>query len=201
MMDLSLKRILAFSIDILLVTLVATLLTRILPIDPYVDKYQDVYEKYTEFSKENQKGTVDQDQLMNYTHDIYYYRVVSSAVSVGLLILYFGVLQMVWHGQTVGKKIFKIQLVSNNDKKLHFGNYLIRVIILNNILFTVLSDVLVFVLDVKPFYYVAYVLSLISSTIYVANILMIILKSDNRGLHDILAGTKVVDLKSLPVEN
>ena len=44
-MDTSLKRIIAFVIDIVIVSLVVSLIN-LLPLDPYKDKYKDAYEKY-----------------------------------------------------------------------------------------------------------------------------------------------------------
>ena len=47
-MDTSLKRIIAFVIDIVIVSLVVSLIN-LLPLDPYKDKYKDAYEKMQEF--------------------------------------------------------------------------------------------------------------------------------------------------------
>ena len=46
-MDTSLKRIIAFVIDVVIISLVVSLIN-LLPIDPYQEKYKDTYEKYNE---------------------------------------------------------------------------------------------------------------------------------------------------------
>lgn len=98
---------------------------------------------------------------------------------------------MLMKGQTLGKKMMNIKVVSNKDKNLHFGNYLVRCVILNNIIFLLSTIILVYVTSGKPFYYAVYIISLMESLLYMINIFFIVFKSDNRGIHDMIAGTKV----------
>ena len=89
----------------------------------------------------------------------------------------------------------KIRVVSNKDKKLNFGSYLIRIVVLNNIWLSLLNVGAVYVVSGVKFYYVTYVIGMISSLMYMLNLIMIMFRNDNRGLHDMIAGTKVVDMK------
>lgn len=200
-MDSVLKRIVAFVIDILIVTSVVTIVTDWTNIDPYKDEYQSAYDEYLEVVEnyEDMDESEYTDTIIALNYDLYKYRVVSSSISVLCLVLYFGVLQLVMNGQTLGKKIMNLQVVSNKDKKLNFGNYLLRVIILNNIVFTILSLIAVYIWSGEAFYYVTYGISLVQSTVYMLNVLFMVLRRDNRALHDIVAGTKVIDLKPMMV--
>lgn len=197
-MDKSLKRIIAFALDILLVTCVVTMLTKWTGIDPYLEKYNDTYEEYMELVKEanNNSSNIEyyEEQLFTLNHEIYEYRAVSSTISVVALILYFGLFQGLCDGQTIGKKLMKLKVVSNKDKKLNPLNYLLRVIILNNIIFTVICMVCVYFTNDLNFYYITYIISLMQTTIYILNVLFIVFRKDGRGLHDIIAGTKVIEL-------
>ena len=198
-MDTSLKRIIAFVIDIVIVSLVVSLLNY-LPIDPYKDKYQEKYKEYTELIQKNtEEGSQEfKDEIIEVNYEVYKYRTYSSIISAGALILYFGVLQLVLDGQTLGKKIMKIKVVSNKDKKLNFWSYLIRIVVLNNIWLSLLNVGAVYVVSGVKFYYVTYVIGMISSLVYMLNLIMIMFRNDNRGLHDMIAGTKVIDMN---VEN
>lgn len=192
-MDTSLKRIIAFVIDIVIVSLVVSLIN-LLPLDPYKDKYKDAYEKYNEVV---QKSTEDdkndyKDEIIELNYEVYKYRTYSSMFSATALILYFGVLPLVMNGQTLGKKIMKLRVVSNNEKKLNFWKYLIRIVILNNIWLSLINVGAVYVVSGVKFYYVTYVISMLSSLIYMLNLIMVMFRKDNRGLHDIVAGTKVI---------
>lgn len=192
-MDTSLKRIIAFVIDIVIVSLVVSLIN-LLPLDPYKDKYKDAYEKYNEVV---QKSTEDEkndykDEIIELNYEVYKYRTYSSMFSATALILYFGVLPLVMNGQTLGKKIMKLRVVSNNEKKLNFWKYLIRIVILNNIWLSLINVGSVYVVSGVKFYYVTYVISMLSSLIYMLNLIMVMFRKDNRGLHDMVAGTKVI---------
>ena len=192
-MDTSLKRIIAFVIDIVIVSLVVSLIN-LLPLDPYKDKYKDAYEKYNEVV---QKSTEDEkndykDEIIELNYKVYKYRTYSSMFSATALILYFGVLPLVMNGQTLGKKIMKLRVVSNNEKKLNFWKYLIRIVILNNIWLSLINVGAVYVVSGVKFYYVTYVISMLSSLIYMLNLIMVMFRKDNRGLHDMVAGTKVI---------
>lgn len=201
-MDTSLKRIIAFVIDIVIVSLVVSLIN-LLPLDPYKDKYKDSYEKYNEVV---QKSTEDEkndykDEIIELNYEVYKYRTYSSMFSATALILYFGVLPLVMNGQTLGKKIMKLRVVSNNEKKLNFWKYLIRIVILNNIWLSLINIGAVYVVSGVKFYYVTYVISMLSSLIYMLNLIMVMFRKDNRGLHDMVAGTKVIEVSNDVVES
>ena len=68
------------------------------------------------------------DEIIELNYEVYKYRTYSSMFSATALILYFGVLPLVMNGQTLGKKIMKLRVVSNNEKKLNFWKYLIRIV-------------------------------------------------------------------------
>lgn len=196
-MDTSLKRIIAFVIDIVIVSLVVSLIN-LLPLDPYKDKYKDAYEKYNEVV---QKSTEDEkndykNEIIELNYEVYKYRTYSSMFSATALILYFGVLPLVMNGQTLGKKIMKLRVVSNNEKKLNFWKYLIRIVILNNIWLSLINIGAVYVVSGVKFYYATYVISMLSSLIYMLNLIMVMFRKDNRGLHDMVAGTKVIEVSN-----
>ena len=196
-MDTSLKRIIAFVIDIVIVSLVVSLIN-LLPIDPYQDKYKDTYEKYNEVvRKSTEDGSHDyKDEIIELNYDVYKYRTYSSVFSAAALILSFGVLPLVMNGQTLGKKVMKLRVVSNNDKKLNFWKYLIRIVVLNNIWLSLINVGAVYIVSGVKFYYVTYVISMISSLVYMLNLIMVMFRKDNRGLHDMVAGTKVIEVNN-----
>lgn len=197
-MDTCLKRIVAYIIDILIVTVVVSAISMIPRIDPYKKDYEKAYNEYLDVVSDAQnENSVDyKDRIIELNYDIYKYRVVSNILSVISLVGYFGILQMIMNGQTVGKKVLKIKVVGNNGKKLNFGNYFLRTLILNNIFFTVINMIAVYILKGSNFYYFTYIVNMLQSTIYMILIIMMVLRKDNRGLHDLLAGTKVIDVGS-----
>ena len=94
------------------------------------------------------------------------------------------------------KNIMKLRVISNNEKKLNFWKYLIRIVILNNIWLSLINIGAVYVVSGVKFYYVTYVISMLSSLIYMLNLIMVMFRKDNRGLHDMVAGTKVIEVSN-----
>lgn len=195
-MDIGLKRIIAFLIDMFLVSFIVVGASRYLHLDPYIEKYDEAFTEYSELATETENlSDVDKDRLIELNYDVYRYGVVNNAISIGMLILYFGILEYVCKGETPGKRLMKLRLVSNSDKKLNIFQYLLRVTILNGIIFSLLIILAVYLTDGLTFNYISYFLSLAESTILLINVMMITMRSDHRGLHDIISGTKVIDTK------
>ena len=202
-MDTSLKRIVAFVIDIVIISLVFKVVN-LLPIDPYKDDYNNAYSKYSEVLKDSQEGSTDvKDELISLNYEVYKYKTYSSLISASIFVLYFGVLQYILKGQTVGKKIMKLRVVSTNNKDVTILRYILRIIVLNNIWLALLNTGAVYIFDGIKFYYVTYVISFVSSLVYMMNLIMIMFRKDNRGIHDFVASTKVevIDVKDTPSED
>ena len=144
-------------------------------------------------------------RLMNKIVDLNYninkYKVISSSISVVGFILYFAVLQWALKGQTIGKKIMKIRVVANKeDKKLNVGNYILRSLILNNIIFSIILIIGVYIFKAPGYYTLSMVVSYLQLLVMSLIMLMVVLRKDFRGLHDFVAGTKVIDLV-VPVQD
>lgn len=200
-MDTSLKRIMAYIIDVLILTIVFSVFINFKIFNPYIDKYNDTYTEYTNLIEDANAGEIetDTDEYANKIIDLNYrlnrYKVVSSSISTAGFLIYFGILQFFLKGQTIGKKIMKIKVIANKEnKKLNIGNYIIRSLILNNIIINLVFIIGAYIFDKSTYYYVSLAATYIQIVIMAAIILMVMLRKDNRGLHDMLAGTKVIDL-------
>lgn len=199
-MDTSLKRIIAFVIDIVIISLIFKAVS-VLPIDPYKEKYNETYKKYTEVIGDNKEvSDENKDEIIELNYEVYKYRTYSTVISASIFVLYFGVLQYALKGKTIGKKVMKLKVVSNSDKDVNIWKYILRIIVLNNIWLSLLNTGAVYIFKGVNFYYVTYVISMLSSLIYMMNLIMIMFRKDNRGLHDFVAGTKVVETNVTNVE-
>ena len=200
-MDTSLKRIIAYLIDILLVFIVVTPFINIKAINPNIDDYNKYYEEYTQLIEDANNGDIDtsseeyKNEIIDLNYKIAEYKVINSSISVVSLIIYFVIIQYFLKGQTVGKKILKLKVVSNKDKELNIGNYFVRSLILNNIIFSIILIIGVYIFKPNGYYNLSMVVSYLQLLVMSVIILMVVLRKDNRGLHDIIAGTKVISLE------
>lgn len=203
-MDIVLKRVMAYIIDVLIFSIVLTPIINWSVINPYIDEYTENYSEYTELVEQANAGEIDtetdeyKDKIVDLNYNINKYKVISSSISVVGFLLYFAVLQWALKGQTIGKKIMKIRVVANNeDKKLNVGNYILRSLILNNIIFSIILIIGVYIFKAPGYYTLSMVVSYLQLLVMSLIMLMVVLRKDYRGLHDFVAGTKVIDLAVL----
>ena len=217
-MKIVIKRFVAYAIDILIVSMISSLITSNTLINKDFKKYMDTYEKYEEIvdkyeddkealndaleyeaitddeydiKLEELNETFDKDNV-NYNYKLIKLSIVSTIVSILVILLYFVVIQYYFNGQTVGKKIMKLRVVSNSSKKLNILNYLIRSLILNSVLINTLSIIMVFALSKNNYLIYNEIIYVVNYIIEMAIIFMMGFNKDNRGLQDYVANTKVI---------
>lgn len=147
-------------------------------------------DEYTEIVKNvNNKF----DQIANdYIYILNKKGVSNSIITIVCTLLYFGILQYFLKGQTIGKKIIKLQVVSASDKKINIFNYLLRSLIVNDVLLNTIS-IIFLVFATKSIYTSANnIISMIISLVEALIIFLVLTREDRRGLHDLLFNTKVI---------
>lgn len=192
------KRIGAYLIDLLVITLFSMIITKISFINPKYDEYMEASEKYNEMLNDYYDKKIEINEFNNQVSEISYdlnkngYVYLISDIVV--IILYFGVFNFVSKGQTLGKRIMNLQIVSAKEKPLKIYNYLIRCIILNGIIMDIIT--LIAICFSRSKYYDIYSIgSNINMLIQIAIFISIMFSVSGRGLHDLITGTKVIDTK------
>ena len=196
------KRISAYFLDILLIYLFISLITSIKVINPYYDKYTEEAEKYTELMKLYTDKEIDEKEFLKESREVVYYLSkysVSSNIVIAVVILgYFGLFQKLNKGQTLGKKIMRIKVTSNDDKELSLLSYLLRLlasyhVFVGNIIVLIANSVLINYLDVNKYYNANMIVTYAFFGIAIISFVMILIREDKRGLHDIISNTKVIN--------
>lgn len=193
-----LKRFAAYLIDMIIVSLLASAISLV-----FLDnsKYQGETEalmtltkKYTENEITKEEYTKEFDEL-NYimTKD----NIGVNIVNIGVSLVYYVVLCYFCHGITLGKYLFKMKIESSKDKKLNMGNYLLRALFVNLILSSLVSVVLVSVLDKASFISIYPKVSNVLTLFLLATVIFMMYRSDGRGLHDMISGTIIVSTKEV----
>lgn len=243
-----LKRIGAYIIDIVIVSIVTTLLSNT-PLNPKYDEYTEVYEsntetystysemlntlsdaykdekitseevssfekKYPDYTKLVEKYYKDEkidkkeyDKIYegissdyNKYYEEYFYRLnmlslYTNIMNFVAIILYFVIFQFIAKGQTLGKRLFRLQVKSAKEgKDLNMGNYMLRSLLLNGLAITLIDNILLFTVNQTAYMAFNKYLYLLSYLIEISIIIMVGLREDNRGLHDVLGGTRVAIL-------
>lgn len=191
------RRISAFIADFLLVSIIVALFSEIYIINPYYEKYNDLSEEYLEYVE---SVSLDGDKLdfakMNkYTYDLSYYGVYVSIITLVVNIMYYVIFQYFNDGKTIGKAMFKLKVKNRKDKKLKIYQLLFRYCILMSFISSLISIIILFMCSMNVYINTMSILQTLDDTLVLSCILMIILRKDNIGLHDLLSGTYVESIK------
>ncbi len=190
------KRIGAYVLDVLIVSLLVSLLSYV----PFLNPSRDAYsEKYNELVNLQEQYTSNEISLDEYNqafvpiaYEIYRYNTYYVIIDLVCTLLYFGVLQFFCKGQTIGKKLFQIRVVSNDERPLTIVNFILRTVVLSNMIISIALQCIVHFMDVDHYYMVYENVNLVGSIILYIMLFMIVVRADGRGLHDFVANTKVV---------
>lgn len=187
------KRVLAYLIDCIILFFAITLVNLFIPINGSVveanDKLIDLMGEYTE-----QKITIDEfnEQTQNLNYTITKGTYISTIASIVIYILYFVVFQAYNSGQTLGKKLFKIQVLKEDDKQVDINTMLIRCLIPYGILVNFILVVMILFVGKNFYINASSVLNSIHTIVIFVTLFMMVIKS--KGIHDYLSKTKVVKL-------
>ena len=161
--------------------------------DILTEKYED-----NKISKGEYKEITNKinESLTNLTKDYNYIlgkiAISDSIITIVTTLLYFGVIQYILKGQTVGKKLLNLQVVSASKKELNILNYILRSLIINNVLLNAIGLIFLAYSSKKIYLQADSTLSLLVSIVEAITIFLVMTRVDKRGLHDLLFNTKVI---------
>lgn len=186
------KRLVAYLIDIIIVVVVASLITNVIPKD---NKYQELLNEQTSVMKKYMDKEIDYtvyiESINNISYDVTKNSWTNKAITFVIYVLYFIIFQLVQKGQTIGKRIMNIRLKSK-DGNLKVGQVVLRSGIINNIFLSLLTLFAIKLLDKKTFLLFDEIISVIFYVFILISVFMIIYRKDKEGLHDIITKTEVL---------
>ena len=145
-----LKRIGAYVIDMVIILLVARLIGSVLPNQDKISEIsvesQNVVEEFSQaVNSEDSVALKEANEKMNsLNYQLSKASIFNDLVLIGLYFLYFIVFQRYNNGQTLGKKMMKIEVVDEDDV-VSFKKLLIRGVILYAMAFSLIDILLVII--------------------------------------------------------
>ena len=187
------QRVLAFLIDLVLLSMITSLITMFIPANDTATK---LYEEQNRVLEGYVEGNVSMEEYVNQMIDLGYdiskQTVIISIVTVVISLLYYVVYPCYNNGQTFGKKLMKIKIKKTNDKELSMNDLLIRSMINNSILVNIITIALVLFLSKDLYLSTSSLLSAIQYLVLIISLIMIAFTKKGQGLHDIACKTEVV---------
>ena len=187
------QRVLAFLIDLVLISMITSLITMFVPVNDTATK---LYEEQNRVLEGYVEGTVSMEeyvnQMVDLSYDISRQTVIVSIVTIVISLLYYVVYPCYNNGQTFGKKLMKIRIKKTNDTELSMNDLLIRSMINNSILVNIITVALVLFLSKDLFLSTSSLLSSIQYLVLIISLIMIAFTKNAQGLHDKVVHTEVV---------
>lgn len=192
------KRISAYIIDIMIVSLIVTLFSKIEILNPYKDDITKLEGEYSKYVEKISEETDDISKLVNdtkikdYIYDISKLQVPSSILNIVVSVGYFIVFQYFNKGRTIGKKLMKIKVKSINGDKPSFIQVMTRSLLINEILVAILTVSFISFASKDVYFGASKIIELFDMIIVFGSIAFIMFRNDERGIHDLIARTSVV---------
>lgn len=192
------KRVIAFIIDTLIVTIISGLLTIMFTNN---EQYDADNKKLLELTQKMISEKQDQDKYMEEFNEINYNLTKDSInvtiITIGISVIYYSIMCYFCQGITLGKYILKLKITSANDKPLNIFNYFLRSLIINSILSNIVTIVLINTLSKESYINISGRVGNVFTVLMVVSFIMMMYRDDGRGLHDIIGNTKVISTKDL----
>ena len=187
------KRFVAFLIDILFVSFIASLICIPFTNVENENKLENEYLKNTQkfFDKKIDVEAYQEIQI-SYMYNIAKESGLLKIVSVLISILYFGLLQFYLKGQTLGKKLTRICVKSDN-RELTINQLVFRSLIVDSILLNIVLFVSMMFMNKGVYYYSAMIFESIQYIVLFVCFIMIIKNKNGKELNDLLFHTSVVE--------
>jgi uncharacterized RDD family membrane protein YckC len=178
--------------------------------------YIPLNEELNDEQIESVRNTINnsyKEAIYEYNYYVSKYSIKVNIIGIVLSILYFGVFEWYKKGKTIGKMVMRVKTVPNNPdtKNIPLYKYLIKAILVSGVLFTTANIIITLIshgTNEGPFglewynqaYAHVYNVQYIYNTLFM---LLIFIRRDERSIHDVLLGIKVIlhDKKGKEIES
>ena len=166
---------------------------------PTYEIYLNKYYKENKLTKKNYSKLLNKlsNDFLDNTSDLRYkmekYSVYEIIIRIVLTILYFVGFNYITDGQTLGKKLLHLRIVDkdNNKNKVSLLSYTLRAVLMYEIIYDLSKIISIYSLNQKDYFNVTNAFLNIQNIIQFLIIAFIIIRNDGRGIHDIIAKTRV----------
>ena len=185
------SRLAAYIIDFLIVSVIISIICYALPTNN-----QTTEKEISELVDKMISGEITSNEYLNEYKELLYKNnkrnVIENTVNAVIMFAYFVIFQYMNKGQTLGKRILSIRVVdSETSKPTNIPKGLLRSMVILSIVSSIVSVALINVN--KNTYTNIYLTAVeIESILTFISIIFVLYRKDGRGLHDMIANTKVI---------
>lgn len=198
---MKLKRLIAYFLDMLIVTIIASAIFALCFNDNYrkFNKASDEYLNTIKNLVQEQKGNIDRAKLEEKTKKTNYEFIKAGTTQTIIIltveIIYFIFVQYFSNGQTIGKKVMKLRIKQIGEDKLNAGLFVLREAILFVIPIKIIDLICLISTNMNTYLKINSLTSNLESLVMIVIIALIIFRADGRGLHELASKTEIVQEK------
>lgn len=185
------KRVVAYLIDMVLLLIIFSIISCF---------FQSEIDNQIKINNANYvNGIINFDTFFDNASKLYMendkQKIMFYIINIIYIIGYFIILPLFNNGSTLGKKISGIKVEASYNQTLTFKSLFIRNLVINGLLYLVIVVLTLYIFPPKTYFILISVVSFIQITLVIISIFMVLYRQDKRGIHDLLANTKVVTIK------
>lgn len=186
------KRLISYIIDFIFISAILMIVTYFIPKNTNVKVLNNDINELTE-QVLNNEITLESyiNEYADYLSNIERENVIYNLASFIIIFIYYVIVPIIFK-TTLGKYIMHLSIKHKNNNKLNILNTMIRSSIDVGLLYLLVAVFLVQVIDSKTYLLALIILGIIQIILVIISIIMILYRSDKRGLQDILSRSNVV---------
>lgn len=191
----TIRRVLAYLVDMIIIGIIASSLASVKAFNPYYKEYQAAESKLETIMEENQgriNELINDEEVIDLSYEITKTGVFVNIYTVGLSLLYFVGFQYITKGKTLGKKLMKIEVISNDKNDVTLLQLLKRSIVINTLVTGTINIILIMAFSKTNYINYSRYIQLLETTLILVSIAFVLYREDGRGLHDLFGGTRVI---------
>ena len=190
------KRLFAYVIDILILNMILSIVNMIIPTS---DTVNNLSNSFLNFNSDYLDGKLDFMTYINQASSISYNLdkniFLTNLISVFIGIVYFALYPLYNNGQSIGKKLCGIQIVSKNGECVSSNSLVIRYFFMNSIGVSIISLCLIFITKDLLYVLITGILGFLQFLVAFISIFMVLYRHEKRSIPDLIAGTSVIEVK------
>lgn len=188
------KRFFSYIIDIFILSFILVVIGSFIPVSDRVNNLSSELLSLSEsFIKSEIGGRAYLSQYASIFYNIDKEMFLTSLIDVAVSILYFVVYPLYNGGQSIGKKLNGIKIVSNDDNDVDANALIFRYLLMDSIGVSILSMCSLFIFKDMNYLIITLILGFLQFLVVIISVFMVLYR--NKSLPDLVAGTKVIEVK------
>jgi uncharacterized RDD family membrane protein YckC len=190
------RRLIAYIIDLALLSILVTLTLVIFPNDK--KEIKQINNNINIITEDLLNDKIDNSQYLNmyakYNYKLEKKQIKTNVLNFIYIIFLYILVPFFAGGQTIGKIVTKIKIVNEDNTDIQFNKLIIRSLFINFLIYPIVTIPLIYLFSAKIYFILSLFLILIEFLLVLFTIFMVLYRHDRKGIHDILTKTKVIKL-------